>query len=137
MNLDERLLKIDALLKQVTLLTWNSLPEERRNPDELQNEALRLLARALDNFADDQRAFDAQFQRNAARGRNPYARLRESHPNAGKAWTAKDDEELRRLYAAGNAIDELAPLFARTKNGVRQRLVRLGLIDDAQPPNAA
>lgn len=137
MNLDERLLKIDGLLKQVTLLTWNSLPQERRNPDELQNEALRLLARALDNFTDDQRAFEAQLQHDAARSRHPYARLRETHPNAGKAWTAKDDEELRRLFTAGNTIDDLAPLFARTKNGVRQRLVRLGLIYEAQPPNAA
>lgn len=137
MNLNERLLKIDSLLKQVTHLTWTCLPDERRVPDELQNETLRLLARALDNFADDLRAFDARSQFEAARGRNPYARLRETHPNAGKPWSAKDDEELRRLFAAGNSVEDLAPLFARTINGIRQRLARLGLIDEAQPPNAA
>lgn len=137
MNLDERLLKIDRLLKEVTSLTWQMLPVQRRTADELQNEALRLLARALDNFVDDLRAFDVESQQEAARSRNPYARMREEHPNAGKPWSAKDDEELRRLYGSGNAIADLAPLFARTPNSIRVRLVRLGLIAEAQPPHAA
>jgi hypothetical protein len=137
MNLDARLLKIDRLLKEVTVLTWQMLPPQRRTADELQNEALRLLARALDNFVDDVRAFDVEGQQEAARSRNPYARMREEHPNAGKPWSAKDDEELRRLYTSGNAIGDLAPLFARTPNSIRVRLVRLGLIDEAQPSHAA
>ncbi len=61
----------------------------------------------------------------------PYAKLRETHPNAGKAWSAADDEELRRLFTAGNAVEDIALLFGRTNNGVRQRLERLGLISTA------
>jgi hypothetical protein len=54
--------------------------------------------------------------------------VREKHPNAGKAWRGDDDEELRRLFTSGNAIDDLALLFGRTPNGIRVRLERLGLI---------
>lgn len=129
MNIDSRLLKIDALLRQVVSLTWTSLPEERRSADELQNETLRMLARAIDNFFDDQRAFDASGQREAARGRNPYAHLREQFANAGKPWSSQEDEELRRLFEAGNQVEQLAPLFARTPNGIRARLERLHLVE--------
>lgn len=59
---------------------------------------------------------------------HPYGKVREKHPNAGKAWRGDDDEELRRLFTSGNAIDDLALLFGRTPNGIRVRLERLGLI---------
>lgn len=62
------------------------------------------------------------------RSPHPYAKVREKHPNAGKAWSGADDEELRRLFTSGNAIDDLALLFGRTPNGIRVRLERLGLI---------
>lgn len=128
MNIDSKLVKIDSLLRQVVSLTWASLPDERRSAEELQNETLRMLARCIDNFSDDQRAFDAKGQREQARGRNPYAHLREQYANAGKPWSAQEDEELRRLYEAGNQAEQLAPLFARTPNGIRVRLERLELI---------
>lgn len=57
----------------------------------------------------------------------PYAAVREKYPNAGKPWSAQDDEELRRLFSSGNAVDDLALTFARTPKGVRLRLERLGL----------
>ena len=69
----------------------------------------------------------AELQQLNAKRPNPYAKLRETHPNAGKAWSGADDEELRRLFTAGNAVDDLALLFGRTPNGIRQRLERLGL----------
>jgi hypothetical protein len=70
----------------------------------------------------------AELQHAAEKRPGPYARVREKHPNAGKPWSAADDEELRRLFTAGNSIEDLALLFARTPNGVRVRLERLGLI---------
>jgi hypothetical protein len=62
-----------------------------------------------------------------AKPRNPYAAAREKYPNTGKPWSTQDDEELRRLFGSGNSIDDLALTFARTPNGVRLRLQRLGL----------
>jgi len=72
-----------------------------------------------------------------AAARNPYAKVRERHPNAGKPWNAKDDEELRRLYTSGTALDDLSLFFGRTPNGVRVRLERLGLVEPAAAASAA
>ncbi len=58
----------------------------------------------------------------------PYAKARETHPNAGKAWSKHDDEELARLFGDGNAVADLAILLGRTPNGVKLRLERLGLL---------
>lgn len=70
----------------------------------------------------------AELQHTAQKPQGPYAKVREKHPNAGKPWSAADDEELRRLFASENSIDDLSLLFARTPNGVKLRLERLGLI---------
>jgi hypothetical protein len=73
----------------------------------------------------------AELQRIVEKPPSPYAKVREQHPNVGKAWSDDDDEELRRLFTSGNAVDDLALLFGRTPNGVRLRLERLGLIGRA------
>lgn len=73
----------------------------------------------------------AELQRAARKRPNPYAKLRETHPNAGKPWSGSDDEELRRLFSSGNAVEDLALLFGRTPNGIRQRLERLGILPAA------
>ena len=69
-----------------------------------------------------------ELQRVPENRQNPYAKLRETHPNAGKPWSYSDDDERRRLFAAGNAVEDLALLFGRTPNGIRQRLERLGIL---------
>ena len=104
---------IDSLARRMVSRVWNTLPEERRNPAELCNEALQIASRAAATFKP---------------GQNPYARLRETYPNAGKPWKKSDDEELRRLFAAGNSLDDLSLRFGRTRNGVQQRLITLGVI---------
>ncbi|MEO6912647.1 MAG: hypothetical protein ABI182_01325 [Candidatus Baltobacteraceae bacterium] len=114
MNLDTTLLKIDTLLKQSIALVWRSLPEPERTAEELHNEMLRLTMRALGNFTDDLNAFEA---RHGGPG------------NAGKPWNSADDEELSALFGSGNTIADLATYFQRTHNGIRARLVRLGLVD--------
>lgn len=70
----------------------------------------------------------AELQRIPEKRPHPYAKLRETHPNAGKPWSNTDDDELRRLCTAGNAVEDLALLFGRTPNGIRQRLERLGIL---------
>lgn len=76
----------------------------------------------------------AEYSAQAERRPGPYAKLRETYPNAGKPWRKDDDEELARLFAAGNTQADLALLFGRTQNGVRQRLERLGLIQPMAMP---
>jgi hypothetical protein len=70
----------------------------------------------------------AELGRVAEKRPGPYAKVRETHPNAGKPWSNADDDELRRLFTSGNSIEDLALLFGRTPNGIRVRLERLGLI---------
>ena len=103
----------DALARRMLNRIWHALPEGRRTPDELRSEALQLTSREAANFRPVE---------------NPYARLRETYPNAGKPWKRSDDEELRSLFAAGNSVDDLMLLFGRTRNGVQQRLLTLGLL---------
>jgi len=73
----------------------------------------------------------AELRRVTEKKPGPYAKVRETHPNAGKPWSNADDEELRRLFTTGNAVEDLAMLFGRTPNGIRVRLERLGSIDSA------
>lgn len=107
---------IDSLARRLVGRIWNELPSERRTPEDLRNEACRHASAAADAFTPRQ---------------NPYARLRETYPNAGKPWKRTEDEELRRLFAAGNSIEDLMLLFGRTRNGVQQRLVTLGVLPAA------
>ena len=69
----------------------------------------------------------AELQRVAEKRPSPYAKLRETYPNAGKPWSAADDDQLRQLYCEGKPVEALALHFGRTANGIGQRLERLGL----------
>jgi hypothetical protein len=107
---------IDSLARRLVSRIWNALPQERRNPEELRAEVALRATEAAGAFKP---------------GQNPYARLRETYPNAGKPWKRTEDEELRRLFAAGNSIEDLMLLFGRTSNGVQQRLITLGALPGA------
>ena len=106
-------------MRQATALIWKALPPERRASEELQSEALRVLVRAIESF-------DPQADHSV------YARVRERYPNTGKAWSAEADLELRKLYESGNTVSDLSLYFQRTSNGIRARLVKLGLLDPSQ-----
>jgi hypothetical protein len=69
----------------------------------------------------------AELQQVAEKRPSPYAKLRETCPNAGKPWSAADDDALRQLFSEGKPVEDLVLHFGRTANGVRQRLERLGL----------
>lgn len=81
----------------------------------------------LESVCDRFEAALADFSQALSKRPGPYAAVREKYPNAGKPWSSQDDEELRRLFGSGNSLDDLALTLARTPNGVRQRLERLGL----------
>lgn len=107
---------IDSLTRRLLGRIWNALPQEQRTIEALRSEVLERAAAAADAFKP---------------GQNPYARLRETYPNAGKPWKREQDEELRRLFEAGNSIDDLMLFFGRTRNGVQLRLMTLGLVPAA------
>ena len=48
--------------------------------------------------------------------------------NAGKAWSAEDDETLARMFDSGAARKDICDYFKRTSGAITSRLVRLGKI---------
>jgi hypothetical protein len=50
--------------------------------------------------------------------------------NAGKPWTAAEDDELLRQFESGLAIEALAAAHERTRAGIEARLVKHGRLDD-------
>lgn len=56
--------------------------------------------------------------------------VRKKHPNAYAKWSALDDDSLRKKYAEGSTISELAKLLHRTEGAIQSRLTKLNI----QPP---
>lgn len=54
----------------------------------------------------------------------------ENPPNAGKPWSAEEDDQLLVEYHAGQKVLQLAQRHARTAGAIRARLVRLGEIEN-------
>ncbi|HWP80038.1 MAG TPA: hypothetical protein VN446_05290 [Candidatus Acidoferrum sp.] len=52
--------------------------------------------------------------------------------NAGKPWTAADDELLIKMFDEHSSKRELCGHFKRTEGSITSRLVRLGKIDSAE-----
>ncbi|MBV8530682.1 MAG: hypothetical protein JO104_05145 [Candidatus Eremiobacteraeota bacterium] len=123
-KLDTSILRIDSLLREATAIIWKSLPDEKRNSDELQSETLRLTMRVIENFSDDLTVFSE----GTGGGDAIQTRVRERYPNSGKPWSAQADEELKALFESGNTVPDLSLYFQRTANGIRARLVKLGLL---------
>ncbi len=56
--------------------------------------------------------------------------------NAGKPWSADEDERLLAGFDAGTRVDELATTHERTRAGIEARLVKHGRLEAEQAPAA-
>lgn len=50
--------------------------------------------------------------------------------NAGKPWTAEDENMLRELFTSGAPKKDICKKLKRTETGVAARLVHMGIIDN-------
>lgn len=50
--------------------------------------------------------------------------------NAGKAWSAEEEQLLIKMYNSNSTKKEMCDTFKRTENGLAARLVHLGIIKD-------
>ncbi len=50
--------------------------------------------------------------------------------NAGKYWTAEEEQLLIKMYHNNASKEEMCNTFKRTENGIAARLVHLGIIKD-------
>ena len=55
--------------------------------------------------------------------------------NAGRSWTALEDEELGTSFTAGTSIKLLAAEHQRTIAAIRARLIKLGKISEFEDVN--
>ena len=49
--------------------------------------------------------------------------------NAGKPWTAEDDDALCRMFVTGCSVQDICNHFQRSRGGIAARLVKLGKIN--------
>lgn len=57
-------------------------------------------------------------------------KIREKFPNAYKKWENADDLELKKMFQENISMKEMANFFKRKNSAIRQRLIKLGLIDE-------
>lgn len=57
-------------------------------------------------------------------------KIREKFPNAYKKWENADDLELKKMFQENISMKEMASFFKRKNSAIRQRLIKLGLIDE-------
>lgn len=53
--------------------------------------------------------------------------IRRKYPKAYRSWTTEEDASLRKKYAEGMEIAELAEYFERKRGAIESRLMKLGL----------
>jgi len=56
------------------------------------------------------------------------SKIRETHPNAYKPWTAEEDRKLTRFHQEGKDVDWLVEQFGRRRGAINARLEKLGLV---------
>ena len=52
------------------------------------------------------------------------------HENQGKAWEPEEDDYLRQAFQAGATVKELSDTLKRTRDAIRSRLKKLGLMQE-------
>jgi len=52
--------------------------------------------------------------------------------NRGRAWLPEEEERLRAAWTAGDDATEIARAIGRSRGAVMARLVRMGLVDEAE-----
>ncbi|MDO8504735.1 MAG: AAA family ATPase, partial [Candidatus Liptonbacteria bacterium] len=54
-------------------------------------------------------------------------KIREKYPNAYRAWSAEEDQDLIRRYMTGEGVAKLTEVFGRQRGSIRARIIKLGL----------
>lgn len=66
--------------------------------------------------------------KNGYRPKTQNEKIRQKYPRAYVKWSQDEDEKLKKEYASGQQIEELAQRFQRQPSAIRSRLQKLGLI---------
>ena len=133
-NLDRRVaasLMLDQDITKIILSCWNVLEEEDRSLQRVEQEILRRLQRALHHVREDLSCSATQLcidKKSSWEER--MAQIREQYPNAGAKWTDSEEAALKRYFAEGASIADIAKHLQRNPGGIRSRLNKLGLLQE-------
>lgn len=81
-------------------------------------------ARYKNSFSDDWDVYSRSASKNYGAGTS------KKTTNHGKRWTDEEEDTLEQLYAAGTSIKDIAKKLGRGENGVRIKLMNIGLLDE-------
>jgi hypothetical protein len=110
---------IDTLAQGIHPVTGEAMPDDSPYNAPPVIRALHAVSRALE-------------EQSAPAPATPAEGGRVRPPNAGKAWTAQEDQALAIAFDAGIPLKQAAQELGRTAFAVEQRLVKLGKV--APPP---
>ena len=55
----------------------------------------------------------------------------------GKPWTVELENQLRELLQAGKSVKVVAKVLGKTENAIRQKMIKLGLVEEKKTENNA
>jgi len=55
----------------------------------------------------------------------------------GKPWTVELEKQLRELLQAGKSVKVVAKVLGKTENAIRQKMIKLGLVEEKKTENSA
>jgi len=79
----------------------------------------------LDIFSAADEALNAT--ESPSEGRARMAAIKARHPRAYERWESEEDDRLRRLIAAGEAIESIGGQLGRQPSAIRSHIAKLGL----------
>lgn len=57
--------------------------------------------------------------------------LKKDHPRAFEKWTDQEQNDVERMFKAGDSIKTIAEKLQRSYGSIKLRLIKLGLIDES------
>lgn len=60
------------------------------------------------------------------------AEARKTHPRAFQKWTAEEDRDLQSMASEGRSMKSMVEFFQRNEAGVKARLKKFGLLQEAE-----
>ncbi len=110
-------------------LTSQVLAEEEWTPAVLQRRQRELINALKKEWRLDG-ASPAHNSKEPIRPAYTLEKKRQEHPRAYEKWSLEEDERLKKLYAQGHSIAELAKHLERNDGAIRSRLRKMGLDPD-------
>ena len=110
--------------EEVKLLAYGAMPRELK--EKLMEISYYIDSRKKIETAKNKKVFPKKIK-----AENFMEKIQQEYPKAYTKWLPEDDTNLKNQFNAGKSIKELSTEFQRQHGGIRSRLIKLGLIEEA------